>query len=197
MYMYNEFFENKFAGISGASTPEWRDELINHMIVYFTTHVLSTIGSDDYVIPNYVRKLLNNYEFEYITTTPDEQVKVDFKDFTIIFTEKSSVEDKEQELHQKIMKNTKINYIILKFDEIDDVRKIFRPFQVGDAVDVLILDHGCGGGYIYVRDKRSPHLIHKFNSFDKNVYTAINENNRSIAEFLTKVKTEYISSLFL
>lgn len=196
MYMYNEFFENKFAGISGASTPERRDVLINHMITYFTMHVLSTIGSDDYVIPNYVRKLLNNYEFEYITTTPDEQIKVDFKDFTIIFTEKSSVEEKEQELHQKIMKNIKINYIILKFDELDDVKEVFRP-KVGDGVDVLILDHGCGGGYIYVRDKRSPYLIHKFNSFDKNVYTAINEKNRSVAEFLTKVKSEYISSLFL
>lgn len=194
MYMYNEFFENKFAGISGAPTPERRDELIKHMVTYFTTHVLSTIGSDDYVIPNYVRRLLNNYEFEYISTTPDEQVKVDFKDFTIIFTEKSSVEEKEQELHHKIMKNTKINYIIL--DELDDDKEVIRPFKVGD-VDVLILDHGCGGGYIYFRDKRSPYLIHKFNSFDKNVYAAINENNRSVAEFLSKVKSEYITSLFL
>lgn len=194
MYMYNEFFENKFAGISGAPTPERRDELIKHMVTYFTTHVLSTIGSDDYVIPNYVRRLLNNYEFEYISTTPDEQVKVDFKDFTIIFTEKSSVEEKEQELHYKIMKNVKINYIIL--DELDDDKEVIRPFKVSD-VDVLILDHGFGGGYIYFRDKRSPYLIHKFNSFDKNVYAAINENNRSVAEFLSKVKSEYITSLFL
>lgn len=193
--MYNDFFENKFAGIRGASTPEWRDELIKHMVTFFTTHVLSTIEVDDYVVPNYVRKLLNNFDYECITTPEDEIefVNVNFKDFMVLFGEKYSVSHKEDELRQKILKHSKINYVILSNEEVDDEKDVFNSL----GIDVLILDYGYNGGDIYVRDKFCPYLIHKFVSYSNDIYIAIDESNRSIAEFLAKVKYEHIKSFFL
>jgi len=193
--MYNDFFENKFAGIRGASTSEWRDELIKHMVTFFMTHVLSTIEVDDYVVPNYVRKLLNNYDYECITTPEDEieYVNVNFKDFMVLFGEKYSVSHKEDELRQKILKHSKINYVILSNEEVDDEKDVFNSLEI----DVLILDYGYNGGDIYVRDKFCPYLIHKFVSYSNDIYIAIDENNRSISEFLEKVKYEHIKSFFL
>ena len=191
--MLKNFFKNKFYAINGTKSLDWRNELINHMVIYFTTYVLSTIHQDDYVIPNYVRKLLHNFDFEIIELGNEiEYVIVDFKDFIVVFGENSSVEDKTEELRQKIMEHTKINYVVFDFDEVDEESDVFRLM----GIDVLILDHGHGGYNIFVRDKHSPYLIHKFLSFDDDIYTAI-ENNRSITEFLAKIDTEYIISFFL
>ena len=192
--MLKDFFKVKFYAINGTKSLEWRNELINHMVIYFTTYVLSTIHCDDFVIPNYVRRLLRNYDYELITSEDEiEYVLVDYKDFAVVFGKNSSVEDKTQELRQKIMKHSKINYVIFSFDEIDDEKDIFKLM----GVDVLILDHGCKGGNIFVRDKYCPYLIHKFSSFDDDIFIAIEEDNRSIMEFFAKVETEYISSFFL
>lgn len=193
--MNNDFFENKFKAIREATTSEWRDELIKHMVTYFTTHVLSTIEVDDYVVPNYVRKLLNNYDFEYITT-PDfgiEYVNVNYKDFTVLFGEKYTVKNKEHELRQKILKHSKINYAILSDEEVDDEKDVFNSM----GIDVLILDYGYNGGHIFIRDKFCPYLIHKYSSYDNDIFTAVDESNRSIAEFLAKVESEHIISFFL
>ncbi|MEM3312182.1 MAG: hypothetical protein QW042_04530 [Thermoplasmata archaeon] len=193
--MNNDFFKNKFTAIREATTPEWRDELIKHMVTYFTTHVLSTIEVDDYVVPNYVRKLLNNYDYEYITTPEHgiEYVIVNYKDFTVLFGEKYTVKDKEHELRQKILKHSKINYATLSDEEVDDEKDVFNTM----GIDVLILDYGYNGGDIYVRDKYCPYLIHKYISYDNDIYSAIDESNRSITEFLAKVEYEHIISYFL
>ncbi|MEM1973938.1 MAG: hypothetical protein QXN68_04015 [Thermoplasmata archaeon] len=165
------------------------------MVTYFTTHVLSTIEVDDYVVPNYVRKLLNNYDYEYITTPEHgiEYVIVNYKDFTVLFGEKYTVKDKEHELRQKILKHSKINYATLSDEEVDDEKDVFNTM----GIDVLILDYGYNGGDIYVRDKYCPYLIHKYISYDNDIYSAIDESNRSITEFLAKVEYEHIISYFL
>lgn len=193
--MNNDFFKNKFTAIREATTSEWRDELIKHMVTYFTTHVLSTIEVDDYVVPNYVRKLLNNYDYEYITTPEHgiEYVIVNYKEFTVLFGEKYTVKDKEHELRQKILKHSKINYAILSDEEVDDEKDVFNTM----GIDLLILDYGYNGGDIYIRDKFCPYLIHKYISYDNDIYTAVDESNRSIAEFLAKVEYEHIISYFL
>lgn len=193
--MNNDFFKNKFTAIREATTSEWRDELIKHMVTYFTTHVLSTIEVDDYVVPNYVRKLLNNYDYEYITTPEHgiEYVIVNYKEFTVLFGEKYIVKDKEHELRQKILKHSKINYAILSDEEVDDEKDVFNTM----GIDVLILDYGYNGGDIYIRDKFCPYLIHKYISYDNDIYTAVDESNRSIVEFLAKVEYEHIISYFL
>lgn len=197
--MYEEFFKNKFSSIRGASTPEWRNALIERMVIDFTMYVLSTIEYDDYIIPNYVRKLLTNCDFEYITT-PDygiEYIKVDYKDFSVLLGENYPVKNKERELRQKIMKYSKINYIILSDEEVNDEKEIFIPTDANEVIDVLILDHGYNGGDLYIRDKYCLYLIHKFISYDNDIYSVIAESNRSITEFLSKIESEYNYSFFL
>lgn len=197
--MYNEFFKNNFSAIRGVSSDERRNEIIRNMIVEFTMHTLTTIDSVDYVIPNYVRRMLHNYTFEYIETPDPEYVyvKVYFPDFELKLEEKYPLKQKERELSQKIKKYTKINSIVLSDEEIDDVKEVFAPTEPNEVVDVLILDRGFDGGDIYIRDKHCPYLIHKYLCYDNDVYAAIKETNRSIDEFLCKFEHQYNDSLFL
>ena len=192
--MLKNFFKNKFYAINGTKSLDWRNELINHMVIYFTTYVLSTIHHDDYVIPNYVRKLLYNFDYELIIPGNEiEYVLVDFKDFKVVFEENSSVDEKAEELRQKILMYSRINYVVFNFYEIDDESDVFRLKDI----DVLILDRGLGGYNVFVRDKYCPYLIHKYSSFDDDIYIAIDDSNRSIMEFFAKVEAEYILSFFL
>lgn len=197
--MYNEFFENNFSAIRGVSTDERRIEIIRNMIVEFTTHTLSTIDSVDYVIPNYVRRILRNYTFEYVETPDPEYVyvKVYFPDFELKLEEKYPLKQKERELRQRILKHTKVNSIARLDDEIDDIKEVFMSTEPDEIVDVLILNRGFDGGDVYVRDARCPYLIHKFLCYDNDVYKAARETNRNINEFMAKFEHQYNDSLFL
>lgn len=197
--MYNEFFKNNFSAIRGVSSEERRNEIIRNMIVEFTMHTLSTIEFVDYVVPNYVRKMLNNFTYEFIETPDPEYVyvKVYFPDFEIKFEEKYPLKQKERELRQKILKHTKVNSIALSDEEIDEVKEVFAPTESNEVVDVLILDRGFDGGDIYIRDAYCPYLIHKYLCYDNDVYKAARETNRSIAEFMAKFEHQYNDSLFL
>lgn len=205
--MFNDFFKNNFHAIRGV-TPEKRGEIIKKMVIDFTMHVLSTIEYDDYVIPNYVRKLLHNFTTEYRPTLiPNvDYVNVYFNDFEMMFEEKIPFERKVIELRQQIMKNTRINAIVLLDDELSDIKNIFIKSDPNYKIDVtdpdhvkdmLLIDHGYNGGDLYIRDKYCPYLIHKFLTCDDDVYNVIRESNRSITEFLTKITHEYKTSFFL
>lgn len=205
--MFDNFFKNNFYAIRGA-TPEKRSEIIKRMVIDFTMHVLSTIEYDDYVIPNYVRKLLNNFTSEYRPTLIPEvdYVIVYFDNFDMMFEEKIPFDRKVRELRQKIMKYTRINAIVLLDDEISDIKNIFTKSDPSykidvtnpnHVIDVLIIDHGYNGSDLYIRDIQCPYLIHKFLCCDDDVYNVIKESNRSITEFMAKITHEYKTSFFL
>lgn len=201
--MYDTFFERQFDYIRGVSTDERRNEIINYMINEFTLYVLSMINYDDYVIPNYTRKILHNFDYEYIITPDDEEydyVKVNFPNFKVFFDDRIPLKYIEKDLKQKILKYARINYIALPNEKVDDVRDIFLTVEPNKVVDVLILhnaNEGHNGKYVYIRDIQSPYLIHKFLCYDNDIYKAINGTNRSITEFMAKFESDYNSSFFL
>lgn len=203
--MYDTFIERQFDHIRGVSTDERRNEIINYMINEFTLYTLSKINYEDYVVPNYTRKILHNYDYEYIITPDDEEydyVKVNFPNFTVFFDDRIPLKYIERDLKQRILKYAKINHITLPYNDIEDedVRNIFITVEPNKVVDVLILhnaNEGHNGKYVYIRDIQCPYLIHKFLSYDNDIYKAINRTNRSITEFLTKFENEYNSSFFL
>lgn len=201
--MYDTFFERQFDYIRGVSTDERRNEIINYMINEFTLYVLSMINYDDYVIPNYTRKILHNFDYEYIITPDDEEydyVKVNFPNFKVFFDDRIPLKYIEKDLKQKILKYARINYIALPNEKVDDVRDIFLTVEPNKVVDVLILhnaNEGHNGKYVYIRDIQSPYLIHKFLCYDNDIYKGINGTNRSITEFMAKFESDYNSSFFL
>lgn len=200
--MYDTFFKNNFASIKGVSTDERRDEIIRSMVVEFTMHTLSTIDSVDYVVPNYVRKMLNNFTYEYIETPDPEYVyvKVYFPDFEVKFEEKYPLKQKERELRQKIKKYTKLNAVVLDYGI--DVKDVFTSIEPNEVIDVVVIKDdepyaSYDGGDIYIRDKYCPYLIHKYLCYDNDVFTAIRDTNRTIEEFLSKFEHQYNTSFFL
>lgn len=203
--MYDTFFKRQFDHIRGVSTDERKNEIINYMVNEFTLYVLSTINYDDYVIPNYTRKILHNFNYEYIITSDEEEydyIKVNFPDFKVFFDDRIPLKYIERDLKQRILKYAKINHITLPYDEVEDedIRKIFITVEPSKVVDVLILHNayeGHNGKYVYIRDIQSPYLIHKFLCYDNDIYKAINETNRSITEFMAKFESDYNSSFFL
>src|SRR5690606_8226028 len=104
LIMYENFFKNNFIAIRGATSIDRQNEIINRMIKNFTMHVLSELHIDDYVIPNYVKRILENYTFVYMDAINPEYdyIKVYFPDFDINFDERTPVEVKVRELGQEI-----------------------------------------------------------------------------------------------
>lgn len=206
--MYDTFFERQFSYLRSSSTIEEREEIINYMVKEFTLHVLSKIDYVDYVIPNYTRKILHNYDYECIDT-PDREydyVKIHFQDFDVLFEDRVPLKIMERDLKNRIMKYAKINAVVLSDDEIDDVDEEMKkalhknePNKVTDVVIVICEEpyQYYPGGDVYIRDKNCPYLIHKYLCYDDDVFSVIKETNRSITEFLTKFENEYNSSFFL
>lgn len=206
--MYDTFFERQFSYLRDSSTIEEREKIIKYMVEEFTLHVLSKISYDDYVIPNYTRKILYNFDYEIIDI-PDREydhVKIIFPDFTIFFDDNLPIKVLERDLKQKIQKYSKINAIVLSEDEIDDIdreiKNIFSRSNPHKVIDVIIVNFDepyqhYTEGDLYIRDIQCPYLIHKFLCYDDDVYKVIRETNRSITEFLAKIESEYNSSFFL
>ena len=206
--MYDTFFERQFSYLRDSSTVEEREKIIKYMVEEFTLDVLSKINYDDYVIPNYTRKILHNYDYEIIDI-PDREydhVKIIFPDFEVIFDDNLPIKVLERNLKQKLQKYSKINAMVLPEDEIDDIDKeiknIFSRSNPNKVIDVIIVNHNepyvhYTGGDVYIRDIQCPYLIHKFLSYDDDVYKVIKETNRSITEFMAKFENEYNSSFFL
>lgn len=211
--MNEKFFENNFNLIRSASSEEQRNEIMKRMVVDFTMHVLSKMEYDDYVIPNYVFKNLNDFSVEYYDYydffEPTKRVvfvNAYFKYFTISFEEKSLLHDKEREMIQKIKKTVNINIEVLRdsetFNMEQEVKNNFLQKEINKIVDVIVVNHddpfSDDEGYdIYVRDPKCSYLIHKYLSHDDDVFKAVHENNRSIDEFLSKFEHEYDTSFFL
>lgn len=211
--MNEKFFENNFSLIREASSEEQRNEIIRRMVVDFTMHVLSKMEYDDYVIPNYVFKILNDFSAEYYDyydyfepTKKVVFVNAYFKYFTISFEEKSILHVKEKELIQKIKKTTKINIEVLRDSKIVDmnqeIKNNFLQNKPNKVIDVIVVNHDDpfqdDSGYdIYIRDPKCSYLIHKYLCYDDDVFIAVNETNRSIDEFLSKFEHEYDTSFFL
>ena len=198
--MIKEVFLDNFLTIREATSEEERNDIIKRMVNNFTMYVLSELNYDDYVIPNYVKRILEGYTFVYIDALNpiNDYLKVYFSDFDIIFDVKNPVDKIISELGQKIKKYSRIKYIIL-YDEkdLDDIMSVFRQSEYNDAVDVLLLNSGYNGGDFYIRDKYSPYLIHKFTTYDNDIYNVIKESNRCINEFLAKIECEYKKSFFI
>lgn len=198
--MIKEIFLDNFLAIREATTEEEKNDIIKRMVENFTMFVLSELDYNDYIIPNYVKRILEDYTFVYIDTLnpSNDYLKVYFSDFDIILDVNMSVAEKVSELGQKIKKYSRIKYIIL-YDEkdLDDIMSVFKPSEYNDAVDVLILNKGFNGSDIYLRDKHSPYLIHEFTTYDNDLYNVIKESNRSINEFLAKIECNYKTSFFL
>lgn len=211
--MNEKFFENNFNLIRSASSEEQRNEIMKRMVVDFTMHVLSKMEYDDYVIPNYVLKILNDFSAEYYDYydffEPTKRVvfvNAYFKYFTISFEEKSLLHDKERELMQKIKKTVNINIAVLRdsetFNMEQEVKNNFLKKEINKIVDVIIVNHDDpfseDEGYdIYIRDPKCTYIIHKYLSHDDDVFKAVHENNRSINEFLSKFEHEYDTSFYL
>lgn len=211
--MNEKFFENNFNLIRSASSEEQRNEIMKRMVVDFTMHVLSKMEYDDYVIPNYVLKILNDFSAEYYDYydffEPTKRVvfvNAYFKYFTISFEEKSLLHDKERELMQKIKKTVNINIAVLRdsetFNMEQEVKNNFLQKEINKIVDVIIVNHDDpfseDEGYdIYIRDPKCTYIIHKYLSHDDDVFKAVHENNRSINEFLSKFEHEYDTSFYL
>lgn len=206
--MYKTFFQKQFSFLRSLATNEAKDEIINYMIKEFTFHVLSIINYDDYVIPNYTRKILYNFTYNYIEApdTENDYVKVFFPDFTFKIENNIPLNLIERELCQKIKKYAKINVAV--FDDYQDsnnLRKIFTQTKPNKVVDVVIVNfdeyHDYHESYnsidVYVRDKDCPHLIHNYLCHDDDIYTVVMETNRSITEFMAKFEYSYNSSFFL
>src|SRR5690606_23434178 len=121
--MYDTFFKRQFDYLRGSSTVEEREKIIKFMVEEFTLHVLSLIQYDDYVVPNYTRKILHNYDYECIDIPNQEydHVKIIFPDFNVIFDDDIPIKVLERDLKQKIQKYSKINAMVLPEDEIDDI----------------------------------------------------------------------------
>ena len=206
--MYDTFFERQFSYLRDSSTIEERENIIKYMVEEFTLHVLSTIQYDDYVVPNYARKILHNFDYECIDT-PDREydyVKIHFPDFEVIFEDRVPLKVIERDLKNRIQKYSKINAVVLSDDEIDDIdeeiKNTFLLNEPNKVVDVIITSleepyQYYPGGDVYIRDKDCPYLIHKYLCYDDDVYKVINESNRSITEFMAKFESEYNSSFFL
>ena len=206
--MYDTFFERQFSYLRDSSTIEEKEKIIKYMVEEFTLHVLSKINYDDYVIPNYTRKILNNYDYECIDTPVREYdyVKIHFQDFEVIFEDRVPLKVIERDLKNRIMKYAKINTVVLDYSEIEDIdrelKKIFYQTNPNEVTDVVVI---CTeepyeyypGGDVFIRDIHCPYLIHKYLCYDDDVYKVIHEPNRSINEFLTKFENEYNSSFFL
>ncbi len=211
--MNEKFFENNFSLIREASSEEQRNEIIRRMVVDFTVHVLSKMEYDDYVIPNYVFKILNDFSAEYYDYydffEPSKRVvfvNAYFKYFTISFEEKSLLHVKEKELMQKIKKTVNINIEVLRdsetFNMEQEIKNNFLQNEINKIVDVIIVNHDDpfrdDEGYdIYIRDPKCSYLIHKYLSHDDDVFRAVHETNRSINEFLSKFEHEYNTSFYL
>lgn len=211
--MNEKFFENNFSLIREASSEEQRNEIMKRMVVDFTMHVLSKMKYDDYVIPNYVFKNLNDFSVEYYDYydffEPTKRVvfvNAYFKYFTISFEEKSLLHDKERELIQKIKKTVNINIEVLRDSETSDmeqeIKNNFLHNKPDKIIDVIVVNHddpfSDDEGYdIYVRDPKCSYLIHKYLCYDDDVFKAVHETNRSIDEFLSKFEHEYNTSFFL
>lgn len=206
--MYDTFFERQFNYLRGSSTVEEREKIIKFMVEEFTLYTLSKINYDDYVVPNYTRKILHNYDYECIDT-PDREydyVKIHFPDFEVFFEDRVPLKIIERDLKNRIMKYAKINAVVLYDSEIDNIemelKNIFSRTNPKKVVDVIIVKHDepyehYTGGDVYIRDIQCPYLIHKFLCYDDDVYKVIRETNRSITEFMTKFESEYNSSFFL
>ena len=206
--MYDTFFERQFSYLRSSKTIEEREEIIKFMVEEFTLYTLSKIDYEDYVVPNYTRKILHNFDYEIIDI-PDKEydhIKIIFPDFTVIFDDNKPLKIMERNLKNRIMKYAKINADVLYDSEIDDLDKelknIFSRSNPHKVIDVIVVNHDepyehYTGGDVYIRDVQCPYLIHKFLSYDDDVYKAIRESNRSITEFMTKFENEYNSSFFL
>ncbi|MEM3312273.1 MAG: hypothetical protein QW042_04995 [Thermoplasmata archaeon] len=206
--MYDTFFERQFSYLRDSSTIEEREKIIKYMVEEFTLHVLSKISYDDYVIPNYTRKILYNFDYEIIDI-PDREydhVKIIFPDFEIFFDDSIPIKVMERDLKQRIQKYSKVNAIVISDDEIDNLDKelknIFVRSNPNKVVDVVVVNLDepylyLPGGELFIRDIKNPYLIHKYLCYDDDVYKVINETNRSITEFLAKFENEYNSSFFL
>lgn len=206
--MYDSFFERQFSYLRSSSTIEEREEILNYMVKEFTLHVLSKINYDDYVIPNYTRKILHNYDYECIDTPIQEYdyIKIHFPDFEIIFDERVPIKVMERDLKQRIQKYSKINAVVLPDDEIDnleeEIKNAFLQNEPNKVTDVVVVNLDepylyLPGGELFIRDIKNPYLIHKYLCYDDDIYKVIKETNRSITEFLAKIECEYNSAFFL
>ena len=206
--MYDTFFEKQFSYLRDSSTVEEREKIIKYMVEEFTQHVLSIMHYDDYVIPNYTRMILHNYDYECIDT-PDREydyVKIHFPDFEVIFEDRVPLKIIERDLKKRILKYSKVNAIVLPYEKIDNLDKelknIFIRSNPNKVVDVVVVNLDepylyLEGGDLYIRDIKCPYLIHKYLCYDDDVYKVINDSNRSITEFMAKFESEYNSSFFL
>src|SRR5690606_167293 len=170
--MYDIFFEKQFDYLRGSSTVEEREKIIKYMVEEFTLHVLSTMHYDDYVIPNYTRKILYNYDYECIDT-PDREydyVKIHFPDFEVIFEDRVPIKVMERDLKQRIQKYSRINAVVLSDDEIDnldeEIKNVFLQNEPDKVTDVIVVNLDepylyLPGGELYIRDIKCPYLIHK------------------------------------
>lgn len=206
--MYDTFFERQFSYLRSSSTIEEREEIINYMVKEFTLHVLSKIDYVDYVIPNYTRKILHNYDYECIDTPVQEYdyVKIHFPDFEIIFDERVPIKVMERDLKNRIQKYSKVNAIVLPEDDIDnldeEIKNTFLQNEPNKVTDIIVVNLDepylyIDGGDVYIRDIKCPYLIHKYLCHDDDIYKVIKESNRSITEFIAKFEAEYSSSFFL
>src|SRR5690606_1906629 len=116
--MYDTFFKRQFDYLRGSSTVEEREKIIKFMVEEFTLHVLSLIQYDDYVVPNYTRKILYNFDYECIDTPEREYdyVKIHFQDFDVIFEDRVPLKVMERDLKNRILKYSKINAIVLPYE---------------------------------------------------------------------------------
>ena len=206
--MYDTFFERQFSYLRDSSTIEEREKIIKYMVEEFTIHVLSTMHHDDYVLTNYTRKILHNYDYECIDT-PDREydyVKVIFPDFEIIFEDRVPIKILERDLKQRIQKYSRINAVVLSYDEIDnldeEIKNVFLQNDPDKVTDVIVVNLDepylyLPGGELYIRDIKCPYLIHKYLCYDDDVYKVIEDSNRSITEFMAKFESDYNSSFFL
>lgn len=206
--MYDTFFERLFNDLRSSSTIMEREEIIKYMVEEFTLHVLSKINYDDYVIPNYTRKILHNYDYECIDTPEQEydHVKIIFPDFELFIDDRTPIKIIERDLKNRIQKYSKVNAMVLPDDEIDNLDKelknIFIRFNPNKVVDVVVVNLDepylyLPGGELFIRDIKCPYLIHKYLCYDDDIYKVMHESNRSITEFLAKFESEYNSSFFL
>lgn len=206
--MYDTFFERQFSYLRDSSTIEEREKIIKYMVEEFTLYVLSKINYDDYVIPNYTRKILHNFDYEIIDI-PDREydyVKIHFQDFDVIFDDRYPLKVMERDLKNRILKYSKINAMVLPYEEMDnpdkELKNIFIRSNPNKIVDVVIVNLDepylyIDGGDVYIRDIKCPYLIHKYLCHDDDIYKVIKESNRSITEFMAKFEAEYSSSFFL
>lgn len=206
--MYDTFFERQFSYLREIPSNEEMNKTVKYMVNEFTLHVLSETHYDDYVIPNYTRKILSSYNYEYIVTPDNEfdYVKVIFPDFEVIIDDRTPIKVLERDLKKRIQKYAKVNVVVLSDDEIDnldeEIKNVFLQNEPDKVTDVIVVNLDepylyLPGGELYIRDIKNPYLIHKYLCYDDDVYKVINETNRSITEFLAKFENEYNSSFFL